>query len=146
MATGEIIGNPYNKDGWKYAWVCTNGVWDNTKHETGAEIPEGEGIVVAKIYETGRKITPPDLNFEGTTYTYTEGNEYVMVIEGEGEMGALIETDNEGNEMYNAWEQETVLFLIGESETIIIPYIYEAIICEGVTSIGTGAFYLRRNA
>ena len=135
VATGEIITNPYNSDGWTYAWVCTNGTWGE-KLEAGETITEGEGIVVAKLYETGNKITPADL----FSYTFVEGNEYVMVIEGQGEMGPLIGMDDDI--IGYAWEVEVVSLLLQQSNTLTtIPYITETIICEGVTNIGEGAFY-----
>ena len=142
VATGEIIENPYDKDGWKYAWVCTNGVWDNTKYETGADIPKGEGIVVAKLYETGNKITPPSLKHLETTYTFTEGNEYVMVIEGQGEMGPLMESNDTGDITgAYGWHTETVMVMMNPTgATCTIPYVSQVRICDGVTNIGEAAF------
>ena len=130
VAIGEIIENPYDPDGWTYAWVCTNGVWDNTKYEQSTDITEGEGVVVAKFYETGNKITP--LNAIGDPMT--EGNEYVMVIEGQGEMGALY------GEEYYAWIKEWDLFDQGKTDKCEIIYVSKAMICEGVTNIGDYAF------
>ena len=131
VATGDIITNPYDSDGWAYAWVCDNGTWGE-KLETGANLPEGEGIVVAKLYETGKKITPEFYDTE-----FSEGNEYVMVIEGNGEMGIVMANDM--SEGY-AWQEETASFATQFTGDFIMAYVSKVIVCDGVTNIGQGAF------
>ena len=129
------VKNPYDPDGWDLAWVCINGTWQDAEIAKGGTIPENANIV-AKFYKTGNKITPPDLIFNGTTYTSPEGDEYKLVIEGQGDMGPLMAT--EGNNITGAygWHTQTAMFMAGYAETCIMPYVTEAYICDGVTKIG----------
>ena len=46
IETGEIIANPYEPDGWVFAWTCTDGVWSD-KIEAGSE---AKGDIVAKFW------------------------------------------------------------------------------------------------
>ena len=47
------ITNNYGED-WVMAWTCNDGIWSNTI-QAGNVV---EGDIVAKLYETGNKITP----------------------------------------------------------------------------------------
>jgi len=69
-----------------------------------------------------------------------QGDEYKLVIEGQGNMGPLMAT--EGNNITGGfgWQLQLVMFMSGEAETFIIPYVTEAFICDGVTKIGDFAF------
>ena len=58
------VTNPYDPNGWTMAYVCNNGIWNDTPliSANGDTIPEGTQIV-AKFYATGEKITPPQANY-----------------------------------------------------------------------------------
>ena len=60
----ESVTNPYDPNGWTMAYVCNNGIWNDTPliSANGDTIPEGTQIV-AKFYATGEKITPPQANY-----------------------------------------------------------------------------------
>ena len=80
----------YDPNGWVMAWTCADGgSWSDTIEEGGT----AEGDIVAKLYKTGSKITPSSFEFNGKTCTFNEGDEYNLVIEGTGTMGALMTTE-----------------------------------------------------
>ena len=93
--------NPYKDKQWEKAWVCNNGVWEDTPIEYGNP---AEGEVVAKLYKTGNLITPDSESAKqllGEDKNFTEGNEYHLVFEGQGKMGSLID-ENTG--AFKAWQ------------------------------------------
>ena len=132
--TGPVT-NPYEPDEWIMAWTCTDGTWSDTINS--GETAEGD--IVAKLYTTGKKITPPNITVLGNEYSFPEGDEYKLVIEGQGNMGTLmISTNNTVDTIVAAyaWQYSGLLYLGGYSDTCIIPYVTELIICDGVTNIG----------
>ena len=133
----ESVTNPYDPNGWTMAYVCNNGTWSDTPltAANGDTIPEGTQIV-AKFYDTGEKIVEKTIN--GTTIP--EGDEYKVVIEGNGEMGSL------GNETGYAWQVQIESWLDwieggmqGNTVYCITPYVTELTICDGITNVGDGA-------
>lgn len=132
------ITNPYENEDWIMAWTCTNGTWSDTINAG----EKAEGDIIAKLYKTGHKIKPDGFTWSdtGQTFTFNEGDEYKLVIEGKGEMGALISAEGTDIKAAFAWQLPTVMYMMGASNTCIIPYISEIIICDGVTNIGSYAF------
>ena len=149
--TGESkpITNPYDPNGWTIAYICNNGTWSDTPltAANGDTIPKGTQIV-AKFYATGEKITPPAIEELGITSQ--EGEAYKVVIEGTGAMGALLTVSQNGDEdtvTGAGWQKQTAAYLEwvvngmeGDAVSLTIPYITEVTICNGITSIGDGAF------
>ena len=142
--TGPVT-NPYGED-WDYAWVCNDGVWDNTQYTAGNEV---EGDIVAKFYATENQIQPPELIWGGydNPIAFPQGTEYHLVIEGTGDMGALMETS--GTQITNAygWHTLTAVYLAKymatgtiPSDFVIMPYVTEITICDGITNIGDYSF------
>jgi len=133
-----IEGNEqYDPDGWVMAWTCADGgSWSDTIEEGGT----AEGDIVAKLYKTGNKITPSSFEFNGETYTFNEGDEYNLVIEGTGTMGALMTT--EGNNITGAtgWHKSTAMYMMGASDTCIMPYVSKIVVGKGIKNIGGYAF------
>ena len=43
------VDNPYEEEEWTYAYVCNDGVWDNTQYTAGQQV---EGDIIAKFYAT----------------------------------------------------------------------------------------------
>ena len=147
----EAVTNPYDPNGWIMAYVCNDGTWSDTPltAANGDTIPEGTQIV-AKFYATGEKITPPQANIDGITATFSEGEAHKVVIEGTGAMGPLLtisQNDDEITVTGTGWQKQTAAYLEwaangmeGDVVSFTIPYITEVIICNGITSIGDGAF------
>ena len=133
-----IEGNEqYDPDGWVMAWTCADGgSWSDTIEEGGT----AEGNIVAKLYKTGNKITPSSFEFNGKTCTFNEGDEYNLVIEGTGTMGALMTT--EGNNITGAtgWHKSTAMYMMGASDTCIMPYVSKIVVGKGIKNIGGYAF------
>ena len=133
-----IEGNEqYDPDGWVMAWTCADGgSWSDTIEEGGT----AEGDIVAKLYKTGSKITPSSFEFNGKTCTFNEGDEYNLVIEGTGTMGALMTT--EGNNITGAtgWHKSTAMYMMGASDTCIMPYVSKIVVGKGIKNIGGYAF------
>ena len=151
--TGEEskpVTNPYADQQWTMAYVCNNGIWSNTPltAANGDTIPEGTQII-AKFYATGEKITPPQAE-EEFEITFQEGEAYKVVIEGTGKMGPLLTTSQNDHNVTATgagWQKQTAIYLNwliggkqGDTVMLIMPYITEAIICDGITEIGDGAF------
>ena len=145
----EAVTNPYDPNGWTMAYVCNDGTWSDTPltSANGDTIPEGTQIV-AKFYATGEKITPQAVEELGTTFQ--EGEAYKVVIEGTGKMGPLLTTSQNDDKITATgagWQKQTATYLNwliggmqGDTVMLIMPYITEAIICDGITEIGDGAF------
>ena len=133
-----IEGNEqYDPDGWVMAWTCADGgSWSDTIEEGGT----AKGDIVAKLYKTGSKITPSSFEFNGKTCTFNEGDEYNLVIEGTGTMGALMTT--EGNNITGAtgWHKSTAMYMMGASDTCIMPYVSKIVVGKGIKNIGGYAF------
>lgn len=127
----------YDPNGWVMAWTCADGgSWSDTIEEGGT----AEGDIVAKLYKTGSKITPSSFEFNGKTCTFNEGDEYNLVIEGTGTMGALMTT--EGNNITGAtgWHKSTAMYMMGASDTCIMPYVSKIVVGKGIKNIGGYAF------
>ena len=134
----EHLTNPYEDENWIMSWTCSDGIWSDTIQ--AGNVAEGE--IVAKLYETGNKIKPDGFTWidTGKTFTFNEGNEYKLVIEGNGEMPPLFEANGTNITATYGWQLSTGMFMMGMSDTCIIPYVSEIIICDGITSIGDYAF------
>ena len=139
------VTNPYGED-WDYAWVCNDGVWDNTQYTAGSEV---EGDIIAKFYATENQIQPPDLIWEGyeKPISFPQGTEYHLVIEGTGDMGALMETSELEITNASGWQTLSAIYLAKymatgtiPSDFCIIPYVTEITICDGITNIGSYSF------
>ena len=77
----------YKPDGWIMAWTCSDGgPWSDTINAG----EKAEGDIVAKLYTTGRRIKPDGFTFNFQNFTFNEGDEYHLVIEGSGTMLSLI--------------------------------------------------------
>lgn len=73
------------------------------------------------------------------TITFPEGNEYHLVIEGQGEMPPLAGM-SEQTEAYG-WQTLTFAFIMDQANnTCIMPYVTEITVCDGITNIGDYAF------
>ena len=96
------VTNPYKDKQWEKAWVCNNGVWEDTPIEYGNP---AEGEVVAKLYKTGNLITPDSESAKqllGEDKNFTEGNEYHLVFEGQGKMGSVAEENTRYNDEFES--------------------------------------------
>ena len=133
-----IEGNEqYDPDGWIMAWTCADGgEWSDTIEEGG----KAEGDIVAKLYKTGNKITPSSFEFNGETYTFKEGDEYNLVIEGTGIMGALMTTEGSNITGATGWHKSTAIYMMGASDTCIMPYVSKIVVDKGIKNIGGYAF------
>ncbi len=136
------VTNPYDTNGWTMAYVCNNGIWNDTPliSANGDTIPEGTQIV-AKFYATGEKITPSVEEVLGASIP--ESDEYKVVIEGNGEIGPL--GDKEGNTLWHAWQLQFKSWIQwigdgmkGDAVSYVVPYVTELTICDGITSVGDG--------
>lgn len=132
------VTNPYGEDEWIMAWTCTNGIWSDTIQ--AGNIAEGD--IVAKLYSTGNRITPDGFTWSDIdkTFMFNEGDEYKLVIEGQGKMGVLMTSEGTNITSAAAWHVSTAQYIMGLSDTCIMPYISEIIICDGITGIGDFAF------
>lgn len=110
--------NPYDKDGWTYAWVCDeDGNWIDMQYDVKNDedknavkaVEERKGIV-AKIYEI-------------------HGEQH-LVIEGIGKMGPLMGAEGESMEEtpFYAWVKQLVM---GNLQNLT-----EVYVCDGIENIG----------
>ena len=135
----QTIINPYEDQKYDYAYICNDGVWDNTQYTADSEIT---GDIIAKFYATGNQIQPPNFDYSGTIIPFVEGTEYHLVIEGTGDMGKLLENAN-AFDSATGWQDSSAEYLLTYMTTheipeknCIIPYVTEIIICDGITNIG----------
>ena len=152
---------------WEYAWVCIettneNGEtireWDDTKY-TPETLKDAQidYAIIAKFYNEDTSIKPSGfvrnpnagegLEALGNIFMYKEleyGNEYEMIIEGQGEMPPLtfeVEVDGTTETRYYAWGKEIVNLLVGTTDTLpIISYVTSAKIEPGITNITSLTF------
>ena len=131
------ITNNYGED-WEVAWTYTNGVWSNQINKGG----KAEGDVVAKFYKTGNRIKPDGFTWSdtGDVFTFEEGDEYRLVVEGNGPIGDLATAEGTNITSAFGWMLQSVMYMKGATNTCIMPYVKELIICDGITSIGNYAF------
>ena len=128
---GSGTGEKEDND-WAYAWTYTEEKGWSSMITAGNP---AEGDIVAKFYKTGNKITPPSI----AGLEFEEGDEYHMTIEGKGEMG-WIASGASGN----AWGAAIMAKATGQAseEPLIIPYVTEVTVENGITNISMGAFYV----
>ena len=129
----------FDRANWECAYTYTQATdqW-STKILKGQQ--ELTGDIIVKFYRTEEKVTPPGesiSNLFDTTISYTEGNAYKVLIEGNGDMGALMSEDMS---VGYAWQLDLLLHAKGQSTSCITPYIQEIIIEDGVTNVSMLAF------
>ena len=131
------ITNNYGED-WEVAWTYTNGVWSDQINKG----EKAEGDVVAKFYKTGNRIKPDGFTWSdtGDVFTFEEGDEYRLVVEGNGPIGDLATAEGTNITSAFGWMLQSVMYMKGATNTCIMPYVKELIICDGITSIGNYAF------
>ena len=131
------ITNNYGED-WEVAWTYTNGVWSDQINKG----EKAEGDVVAKFYKTGNRITPDGFTWSdtGDVFAFEEGDEYRLVVEGNGPIGDLATAEGTNITSAFGWMLQSVMYMKGATNTCIMPYVKELIICDGITSIGNYAF------
>ena len=131
------ITNNYGED-WEVAWTYTNGVWSNQINKG----EKAEGDVVAKFYKTGNRVKPDGFTWRetGDIFTFEEGDEYRLVVEGNGPIGDLATAEGTNITSAFGWMLQSVMYMKGATNTCIMPYVKELIICDGITSIGNYAF------
>ena len=148
----EPVTNPHSNEDWVMAWVCKNGAWESTPVTSSNESDLDGADIVAKLYEVktngvANKITPKSFLWQGETISFKEGAEYHMVIEGSGEMPALMTT--KGNDITGAsgWQAPSGMYIMKylmthemPEDNVFTPYITDVIVCEGITKIGDCAF------
>lgn len=131
------ITNNYGED-WEVAWTYTNGVWSNQINRG----EKAEGDVVAKFYKTGNRVKPDGFTWRdtGDVFTFEEGDEYRLVVEGNGPIGDLGTAEGTNITSAFGWMLQSVMYMKGATNTCIMPYVKELVICDGITSIGNYAF------
>lgn len=131
------ITNNYGED-WEVAWTYTNGVWSNQINKG----EKAEGDVVAKFYKTGNRVKPDGFTWRdtGDVFTFEEGDEYRLVVEGNGPIGDLGTAEGTNITSAFGWMLQSVMYMKGATNTCIMPYVKELVICDGITSIGNYAF------
>ena len=131
------ITNNYGED-WEVAWTYTNGVWSNQINRG----EKAEGDVVAKFYKTGNRVKPDGFTWSdtGDVFTFEEGDEYRLVVEGNGPIGDLGTAEGTNITSAFAWFLQSAMYMKGATDTCIMPYVKELVICNGITSIGNYAF------
>ena len=131
------ITNNYGED-WEVAWTYTNGVWSNQINRG----EKAEGDVVAKFYKTGNRVKPDGFTWRdtGDVFTFEEGDEYRLVVEGNGPIGDLGTAEGTNITSAFAWFLQSAMYMKGATDTCIMPYVKELVICNGITSIGNYAF------
>ena len=124
----DSTGIVYGTNDWVAAWTCDETSW-STKIENKGDGVQPTGKIVAKLYDTGKKIS-----IEGI-----ENSEYHLFIEGSGKMAPTMKSDfTEGY----AWFEDYIEFASGNKTTFTSPYITKVVIEEGITGIGDMAFAL----
>ena len=120
------------------AWTYTNGVWSNQINKG----EKAEGDVVAKFYKTGNRVKPDGFTWRdtGDVFTFEEGDEYRLVVEGNGPIGDLGTAEGTNITSAFGWFLQSAMYMKGATNTCIMPYVKELIICDGITSIGNYAF------
>jgi hypothetical protein len=127
----------YKPDGWIMAWTCSDGgTWSDTINAG----EKAEGDIVAKLYTTGRRIKPDGFSWNSRNFTFNEGDEYHLVIEGSGTMGALMTTSGSTITGATGWHKSTALYMAGASDTCIMPYVSKVIVGTGIKNVGGYAF------
>ena len=127
----------YKPDGWIMAWTCSDGgTWSDTINAG----EKAEGDIVAKLYTTGRRIKPDGFTFYFQNFTFNEGDEYHLVIEGSGTMGALMKTSGNTITEATGWHKSSALYMAGASDTCIMPYVSKVIVGTGIKNVGGYAF------
>ena len=131
------ITNNYGED-WEVAWTYTNGVWSNQINKG----EKAEGDVVAKFYKTGNRVKPDGFTWRdtGDVFTFEEGDEYRLVVEGNGPIGDLGTAEGTNITSAFGWFLQSAMYMKGATNTCIMPYVKELVICDGITSIGNYAF------
>ena len=131
------ITNNYGED-WEVAWTYTNGVWSNQINKG----EKAEGDVVAKFYKTGNRVKPDGFTWRdtGDVFSFEEGDEYRLVVEGNGPIGDLGTAEGTNITSAFAWFLQSAMYMKGATDTCIMPYVKELVICNGITSIGNYAF------
>ena len=151
IATYEPVVNP-NPTDWTIAYAYNGTEWIEYTEEdqaTGGEAEGGvvEGQIVAKFYKQNipieKDITIVD---EEGTFDITvekENFSYKLYIEGSGEMPAM----SNGKDV--AFGYQAGFFNAAGSNkakgNLVVPYVTDVIICEGVKSIGAYALFLGVN-
>lgn len=127
----------YKPDGWIMAWTCSDGgTWSDTINAG----EKAEGDIVVKLYTTGRRIKPDGFSWNSRNFTFNEGDEYHLVIEGSGTMGALMTTSGSTITGATGWHKSTALYMAGASDTCIMPYVSKIIVGTGIKNVGGYAF------
>ena len=148
----EPVTNPHNDENWVYAWLYINGSWDTTPITTSNEEDLQGATIVAKIYEVKNgnevsKIKPRSFNWQGEDIEFKEDTEYHMVIEGTGEMGELMKTENSNITAAYGWQTQNAMYIMKYLQThtmpedkVVMPYVTDVYICEGITNTGKYPF------
>lgn len=151
-APTEPVTNPYSNEDWVMAWVCKNNAWESTPITSSNEADLDDADIVAKLYEVktngiANKITPKSFFWQGETISFKEGTEYHMVIEGSGEMPALMTNEESNITGAFGWQAPDEMYIMKylmthtmPDDRVFTPYITEVIVCEGITKIGDYAF------
>ena len=122
----DSTGIVYGANDWVAAWTCDETSW-STKIENKGDGVQPTGKIVAKLYDTGRKIS-----IEGI-----ENSEYHLFIEGSGNMAPTMKSDfSEGY----AWHKDFIEFQKGNEGTFTSPFITKVVIEEGINAIGDMTF------
>ena len=128
------VTNPYDPDGWDIAYVCNDGVWNDTPIDKGNMV---EGDIVAKLYKQDEI-----LDMSNTGLTLSNSNAYHLVLEGEGNIPGLFGVVD-GNYVGYAWAKPAAEWFVDfntngttELDPGICPYISKLIVCDGITNIG----------
>jgi len=138
----------FDRTNWEFAYTYTSSsdLWSTKKTKADGELT---GDIIVKFYKTGLPVDPPEETIaEYLLYalgvpvpvSFPEGDAYKMTIEGTGNMGMLMTTDMT---VANAWQQETVAYImgqLGEGKVPVIPYVTEIEIGDGITNISHNAF------
>lgn len=136
----------YAKDGWDIAYIANADGWQNEPIEKGGK---AEGDFVAKFYKQSEILDLSENealawlveDWSETIIELPNSNAYVLVIEGSGDMPVLGTLDED---IYGyAWLEPTVDWIYNGSnpDLLILPYVTDAVVCDGITSIGDFCFF-----